>query len=56
MSGVVPLLLVYAFMASTQKTLTFIFVIVDLHVIDNTKAHSKDHMDHTKYDGELHFV
>jgi hypothetical protein len=31
-------------------------VAVDLHVINNAKAHSKYHVDHTKYDGQLHFV
>jgi hypothetical protein len=41
---------------STGTSWTSVSTTVYLHVIDNTKAHSEDHVDHTKYDGELHFV
>jgi hypothetical protein len=34
----------------------FYSITVYLHMIENTEAHSEDHMDHTKYDGQLHFV
>ena len=43
-------------MEHTGTTVNFCSITVYLHMIDNTQAHSKDHVDHTKYDGQLHFV
>lgn len=40
----------------TYGNLLQILLTVNLHVINNAKAHSKYHVDHTKYDGQLHFV
>lgn len=60
-SGAVPLYLhtsicPVSLHGTYRDNCNFVSITAYLQVIDNTQAHSKDHMDHTKYDGQLHFV